>query len=395
MARPMRILVTSTPGIGHLSSLMPLCAELRSAGHDLLIATGPESSDLVQRHGFAVREAGMTSDARRAAFAPRMAATMALPPRQRRGMFFAGFFADIAAPAMRVDLIPIFEEFKPDIVIHERGELASGPLAVARGIPHVTVAFSGALPQWAAELLRNSIAPVWAEEGLAVPTMEQINGDLYLHPFPPSFGQAPTGGRVCEMRAAAVETAVGDPPAWLEELGRARPLVYLTAGTEAAAAELFPWSDAIAALAALDVDAIATVGPRFDPAGLGVVPPNIRVERFVPQHFILDKAAVAMSHAGAGSVLGAAADGVPQVVFPIRADQYENADAASGAGVAITLEMEQRAAGYIRIALDRVMHEATFKLAATNVAEEIAGMPSPADHVATIEALAEGEVNDE
>ena len=49
---------------------------------------------------------------------------MALPPRRRRGLFFAGFFAEIAAPAMRVDLAPVFDEFRPDIVIHERGELA-------------------------------------------------------------------------------------------------------------------------------------------------------------------------------------------------------------------------------------------------------------------------------
>jgi UDP:flavonoid glycosyltransferase YjiC (YdhE family) len=101
-----------------------------------------------------------------------------------------------------------------------------------------------------------------------------------------------------------------------------------------------------------------------------------------------------MSHAGAGSVLGAAAYGVPQVLFPIRADQYENADAATGAGVAIALETEQRAAGYIRIALDRVLYEAQFDLAATKVEAEIAAMPSPADHVATIEALVGANISD-
>ena len=46
-------------------------------------------------------------------------------------------------------------------MISERGELAAGPMAAARGIPYVTVGFSGALPQWAEELLQNSIAPLW------------------------------------------------------------------------------------------------------------------------------------------------------------------------------------------------------------------------------------------
>ena len=137
-------------------------------------------------------------------------------------------------------------------------------------------------------------------------------------------------------------------------------------------------------------------GPRVDPAVLGVLPSNVRVERFVPQHLILERAAAVMSHAGAGSVLGAAARGLPQVVFPLRADQWENADAATSAGVAITLELELEHRGEedITAALDRVMHDAKFAEATARVAAEIAAMPSPTDHVATIEALAKGSISD-
>ena len=151
---------------------------------------------------------------------------------------------------------------------------------------------------------------------------------------------------------------------------------------------MFPWAAAVAALAQLDVDVIGTTGPRVDPAFLGVLPSNVRVERFVPQHLILERAAVVMSHAGAGSVLGAAARGLPQVVFPLRADQWENADAATAAGIAITLELEHRAEEDIGVALDRVMHDTQFAQSTIRVAAEIAAMHSPADHVATIEALA-------
>ena len=381
----MRILVTSTPGMGHLSALFPLMTALQRAGHDLLAVTAAESCELVQSRGFAVREGGMSSGDRRAAFAHRMPEVMALPPRQRRGLFFAGFFADIAAPTMRVALLPVFDEFQPDVVVHERGELAAAPIAVARGVPHVTLAFSGSLPEWSEQLVIDTLEPLWAAEGLAAPTMVDINGDVYLHPFPPSFGQAPSEGDVRPMRA---EAADGDDayPTWLSTLGVDRPLVYLTSGTEPLAATA-PWAQAAEALGALDVDVVATIGRHLDPSVLGEVAPNIRVERFVPQRFILERATVAMSHAGAGSVLGAAARGVSQVLFPLGADQWENADAVAGAGTAIVLELDQRNVDYIGESVARILDDQQYARAATDVAGEIAAMPSPADHVATIEDL--------
>ena len=382
----MRILATSTPGMGHLNAVLPLMTALQRAGHDVLVVTGAESCDLVERYGFAVRSGGLSSDERRLRFAPQIPDVLALPPRERRPLFFKGFFVDAAAPVMRVDLLPVFDEFRPQVVIHERGELASSPMAAARGIPHVTVAFSGSLPDSSATFVTDSLAPLWAAEGLPTPTMTDLNGDLYLHPFPPSFGQAPSEGVVRPMRAEGVDGLAAEPPAWLEQLGTTRPLVYVTAGTEPGGA-MTPWPEVIQALGSSDVDAIATIGNRLDPSILGDVPPNVRVERFVPQRFILDKASVVMSHAGAGTVLGAARRGIPQLLNPSFADQWENADAATGAGVALTCELDARSPADIANALQRLLQEDRFREAASRVAAEIEAMPMPADHVATIEAI--------
>ncbi|MEP7203394.1 MAG: glycosyltransferase [Ilumatobacteraceae bacterium] len=385
----MRILVTSTPGMGHLNAVLPLMTALQRAGHDLLIVTAAVSCDAVERHGFAVRPGGITGEERRRQFAPRMPEALALPPRRRRGLFFAGMFAEAAAPEMRVDLQPVFDEFRPEIVVHERGELASAPMAAARGIPHVTVAFSGALPEWAEQLTIESLIPLWAAEGLPVPTMDDINGALYLHQFPPSFGQAPSSGVVRPMRAVAADGESSEAPDWLEGLGSTRPLVYVTSGTEPAGATA-PWAAIVEALGSFDVDAIATIGTHVDPSTLGAVPANLRVARFVPQRFILDKAHLVMSHSGAGSLLGAATRGVPQLLYPLAADQWENADAATGAGVAITCEMDGRSAADIGAALHDLLKDDRFRHAGARVAAEIEAMPTPADHVATIEAVVSG-----
>ncbi|MEP7048227.1 MAG: glycosyltransferase [Ilumatobacteraceae bacterium] len=382
----MRILTTSTPGMGHLNSILPLSIALRAAGHEVLFVTASESCGLVRDLGFAVQAGGMAAADRRASLAPRMPEILALPPRRRRGVYFSGFFAEAAAPMMRNDLKTVFDEFRPDLVIHELAELAAAPMAVARDIPHVTVAFSGALPQWSDALTIQGIAPLWAAEGLPVPTIDDLGGDLYLHPFPPSFGQVPDSGVVQPMRAESLEHDAGQRPRWLDDLGTFRPLIYVTAGTEPASG-MAPWAATIAALGAMNVDAIATIGAHLDMSVLGNVPPNVRVERFVPQRFVLDQATVTMSHGGAGSLLGAARRGLPQLLAPLVADQWENADAAFAAGVAITCELDQRTDTELGAALHRLLHDVRFRDAASEVAQEIADMPSPADCVKTIEAL--------
>jgi UDP:flavonoid glycosyltransferase YjiC (YdhE family) len=114
-------------------------------------------------------------------------------------------------------------------------------------------------------------------------------------------------------------------------LGVDRPFVYVTAGTEPPSVT-FPWRELFAVLGAIDVDAVATIGPHVDPATFGAVPPNIRVERFVPQGDLLGRASAVVSHGGAGSVLGTAAHGRPQLVVPLFADQWENGVAIDEAG---------------------------------------------------------------
>ncbi|MBI5089436.1 MAG: glycosyltransferase family 1 protein [Actinobacteria bacterium] len=382
---PLRVLVTSTAGAGHVQAVAPFAHALRDAGHAVLWATSSDGAAAIESLGFDVAEAGMTVDDRRASLAPRLPAIMAMPPVERRGHLFAGFFALAAAPKMRADLGPVVDRFRPDLVIHETGELGAAPVATARGIPHVTVAFSGALPGAAVPMALDAVAPVWEAEGLAPPSEADLWGSLYFHPFPPSFGGLPRVDRVRPTRPGS-SAAPAQPPAWLATFGSDRPGLYLTAGTERAAPDA-PWAAAAAAIGSLDVDAVATLGPNVDAALLGEVPTNLRVERFVPQQLLLDRVAVVMSHAGAGTMLGAAAQGVPQVVTPLFADQWENAMAISASGAGIMLGPDRRTVDDIRSALDQALHDETMLEAARRVAHEIAAMPVAADHVAELATL--------
>jgi calicheamicin 3'-O-methyl-rhamnosyltransferase len=383
----MRVLITTTPGTGHVNPVLPLADELRRAGHEVLWAIAEEGVREIRRHGFEATVAGMNVDERLGTMESRLAEIMSGPPRLRRGQFFAGAFACAAAPKMIRELGSIFDGFQPDLVVHEMAELGAAPLAMARGIPHVTVAFSGSLPEYAIPLLEEALAPVWAGVGFAPPGLSDVVGEAYFHPFPPSMGQQPSVSQVHTMRTYDIGVESDEVPEWIAELGQKRHGVYVTSGTTPIVATLAPWRPIFAALGRLNVDVLATIGRRLPVEELGLLPSNVRVERFVAQSCVLNRVAVVLSHAGAGTMLAAAREGVPQLVIPTWADQWENADAIVRTGSAILLEEGERDAATIQASVETLLYDASYRVAAKQLASEIAQMPTPADHVVTLEQL--------
>jgi UDP:flavonoid glycosyltransferase YjiC (YdhE family) len=233
----------------------------------------------------------------------------------------------------------------------------------------------------------DDLGPLWHAEGLDDPSWDDVYGQMYLHPFPPSFGQRPDSPVVRPARATGVPPA-REPAAWVEGLGAARPCAYVTSGTEPAATT-FPWRDVFAVIAGLDIDAVATIGSHVDPAGVGPTPSNVRLERFVPQADVLRRAALVISHGGAGTVLGAASYGLPQFVVPLFADQWQNAVAVRDAGCGLLAGPDNRSADDIAASLHMLLDGAAHRDAAALVANEIAAMPTATDLIDEIETLAE------
>jgi UDP:flavonoid glycosyltransferase YjiC (YdhE family) len=62
---------------------------------------------------------------------------------------------------------------------------------------------------------------------------------------------------------------------------------------------------AIAEIAPLAVDILVAVGPEGEPATIGDVPDNVRIERFVAQSAVLPLVDLIVHHGGTGTVLAA------------------------------------------------------------------------------------------
>ncbi len=127
-----------------------------------------------------------------------------------------------------------------------------------------------------------------------------------------------------------------------------------------------------------------TVGGPGDPDAIGEVPANARVERYVPQEVVLAYCAAVVSHAGAGTTLGALAHGLPQVLLPQGADQYINAARCEAAGLGRRLMPVASTAEAVRSALRAVLDDATYGDNARRVQTDMATAMSSEEAVALI-----------
>ena len=389
METTVRVLVTSTAGTGHIHPLVPLASELQAAGHDVLWAIAAESCAQVKRYGFRAMSVGTGAKEEVARlFAEREGPEqmLELPIRERREVMLPIFFGEIVARWMRDGLVNIFDSFRPDLVVHDLCEFAAAPLAARRGIPHAAVAFGAALSPGLISAVSASTTPMWESEGLVPSPSAGLYDHLYLHPLPTGLGEPLNTATARSIRPMHFDGAsVTEAPDWVEKFGRSRSGIYVTFGTEMAARA--PWAAIVEALGSLDAEAVVTLGSAIDPATLGSPLPNVRVEKYVPQAFILDHAKVVVSHAGSGTLFAAAARGIPQLCVPIAADQWDNSDALTAAGAAITLELDQRSVDDIRQAMLRLLDEPAYAAAAHSLALDFAALPHPRDHVATLEQL--------
>ena len=172
-----------------------------------------------------------------------------------------------------------------------------------------------------------------------------------------------------------------EPPPWLERLPR--PLVYATMGTVFNRPASF--APLVDGLASAGVGALLTVGRNVDPSELGDVPPSIRVEQFVPQAHVLASCAAVVSHGGSGTLLGTLAAGLPLVLIPQGADQFENAARCERAGAAVVLPPDEVTGDAVAAAVQLVLSEPRYAEAARLIAAEFEEMGTAEEAAAAVE----------
>ncbi len=371
-----RVLFSSTWGYGHLFPLLPLARAFVQAGHDVVVATSADSCRHVAEAGLPATPAGLAGTRRRESVGELLSASASFAPEDRAGFLFPHMFGETFAPPMAADLLPFARRWRPELLIHEQGELAAPLVGAVMGVPSMTHAFGGAVPASFVADAGERLSSLWADHGRTLPPYAGCYTSPYLDICPPAVQSVSLShiGAIQPLRPVPDTGRLPDgTPDYLRADGR--PLVYLTFGTVHRPRLLQP---AVAAVAALPVRLLVALGPNGNPSELGDQPENVRIEAWVHQPSVLERCAVVVSHAGSGTFLGALSHGVPQLCLPQGADQFRNADGGTRAGAVLVLTPSQATPDAIQAAVARLLTEDHFTTNARRVASDIAAMPSPA-----------------
>ncbi|AXK36494.1 DUF1205 domain-containing protein [Streptomyces armeniacus] len=175
-------------------------------------------------------------------------------------------------------------------------------------------------------------------------------------------------------------------PDWLAQPAE-RPRVCLTMGTVVTGVRDgggVLGRDLLEALAGLDVEIVAAVGAA-DREQLGEPPAGVRIVEQLPLHLLLPSCDAVIHHGGASTVLTSLYDGVPQLLHP-EADDYPMARALSGARAAVLLP-EEFGVDDVRAGVRKLLDDDAVRAAAGKLRDEVRAQPAPAEVVGTLEKL--------
>jgi UDP:flavonoid glycosyltransferase YjiC (YdhE family) len=384
----MRVLFTTTPATGHFHPLVPTARALQQAGHEVAFATARSFLGPVGASGFQAFAAGVGFETLEdeLQFHMKTLPRMDVPEDLERVLEL--FVGRLARP-MSEDLVPLCQDWRPDLLISESAEFA-GPLVAERlGIPYATVqvggaGFAGADGRVA---LARHLDTLRAAHGLPPdPGLKALFRYLHLSFMPAAYFGEALPPSTHYLKLEVFDQSGGERlPAWMASLGD-RPVLYATLGT--VFNKLIGHLRTITeALRDEPVDLIVTVGRDMDPARLGPQPSNVYVERYIPQSLVLPRCELAILHGGYNSVMSALHVGVPVLIVPLAADQPANAQACERLGVGRRVNPDMLTPERLREQVREMMRDGAYRERARHFQAAAQALPGMAEGVAMLERL--------
>ncbi len=402
-----RYLAYTSPARGHLYPLTPVLDELGSRGHTVAVRTLPNEVEMLRDRGLEARgiEAWLASSE----VGDYKART---PIGAERASIRT--FAERAAHEVP-DLRRAIEEERPDALLVDINTWGASALAEASGMPWAHFCpYPLPLPSRDVPPFGLGLAPARGRAGrlrdaivrrtlfdplvrLAEPKVNAIRTGLGLEPLvrgTDAFRRAPLllyftaepfeyprsdwPDSVLQVGPSSWEPPA-EPPDWLG--GLESPLVLVTMSSEYQADEKLV-ETALAALRDSPVSVVATTGAG-DPARFDV-PPNARVEAFLPHGPIIAQASCVVCHGGMGITQKAISAGVPVCAVPFGRDQLEVARRVELSGAGTQLSAMRLKPDRLREAVFRAIERKPGVERVARAFAEAGGAPRAADALETL-----------
>lgn len=311
---------------------------------------------------------------------------------QANEVVIADVFGRLDAQAALPGVSDIFDAWKPDLVLRDPCEFASLAVACRSRVAQAIVAIGvSAMTDAVAHFVTEPLAELDAFAGLTVGSCVAALAGTKTVTSVPAILDGQSAGKLHRYRDGAASTPgprLPDP--WGEP---DHPLVYVTFGSVAGSQGRFDdlYRTVLEVLADEPVRVLLTTGHGLDPAELGSVPDNAKVERWWAQTDVMPHAGAAVGHGGFGTTMNAIAAGVPQVIMPLFSlDQRLNADHVEVVGAGLALWRGAEDVGRIPKAVRTLLAGISHREAAREVAAQIAQLPPVAQMVPVLEEVAAG-----
>ncbi|MGE5601937.1 MAG: glycosyltransferase, partial [Nitrososphaerales archaeon] len=345
-----------------------------------------------------------------------MAELANMPPGpESERVIFDQVFLDLIPRRMATDLLEVARRWQPDMLLRESAELGSTIVAECLGLPYADV-LPGVWVKgegvWLQDAARH-LDPLRASFGLDPdPDLEALHPYLAIAISPPSLALRDLDGpRPYPATTHFIHTVYYDQgdhaslPRWVFDLPE-RPTVYVTMGTEVPAmpgAGYYPrvYQAIVEGLRNEPFNVIVTIGREQDPAQLGPQPPNVHVERYIPQSLLLPHCDVVVSHGGTNTLLQTLDAGLPMVMVPLIADQFMNGALYRTMQLGPVIDLEKLTPEAVRTAVYDALKNATYRKNidclraemdalpgldyAVRLVEEVAGVHQPVEPMALAE----------
>lgn len=371
----MRVLFTGPAAAGHLFPMIPTAQALRAAGHEVLFASS-RPLDRLRESGFPIAEIGDGREIREVFEQATGGEVRYVAPELSSEQILdraAHAFALVSRPTVD-DLLQLAEGWGADLLVYDSFQ-ASAPLVAAKlKIPSAIQNFGVTSGLDMVRRIAGHFTEAYETYGVAGPA-EATALDI----IPASLG----GDRESLRMRYLPYNGGGTVPAGLLRRGT-RPRVVVTLGT------VLTEMDGVNAIvrlteaaASVDADFLLAVGDA-DLTPLGTLPDNVRPLPWVPLAELLSASDALIHHGGSGTMLTALQAGLPQLLLPQGADHFTNADALTATGAALRSTADGVDASLLtRLVTDPALGEAAVRLRAENAA-----LPTPAETVPALEALA-------
>jgi glycosyltransferase (activator-dependent family) len=416
-----RVLFVTYPEKIVFLGMVPLAWSLRTAGHEVCVASQPGLNGVITEAGLPALPVGrdhglwrilrMRPDelaAARIGF-PKPYDVVDVPKKRTwtyltKGYDFAvTWWHKMENVPMVTDLVAFARKWQPDLVIWEPTTFAGAIAAKAVGAAHARLTWGmdvfsltrdhylrlkadrpgGAGEDPLAEWLGGQ-----AERFGSAFSEDMVTGHFTIDQLPRPLRTESPNARYVPLRYTPYGGRATVPD-WLRE-PPPRPRVVLTLGlsaTDTFGGYLVDVAGILHALADLDVEVVATIAEAARES-IGALPANVRAVPYVPLHALVPTAAAVIHHAGFGTLATTTLHGIPQLALPVHFDEPHLARALADAGAGLTIPSAEATGAAVRQQVVRLLEDPALAAGAARLRDQMTAMPSPNELVGELETLA-------